>query len=222
MSEVLTVEISSILPHPSNPRKGDVPAIMRSLERFGQVKPVIVQKSTGYVVAGNHTVRAAKELGWATVKAIILDLDDETARAYLIADNRTGDKATYDEGKLLDLLSGALDLEGTGFDIDDVETLADSVGANTREVTEVGADGTERKMTVPDSPVPEGTVRRSMREVVLLYTSDDATAFAGAVRKLQGEYGTTAIAATVLEALRRATVEEAEPVAAIPLTGGEF
>jgi hypothetical protein len=118
---IITVKVDSLTLHPDNARRGDVPAIMRSLERFGQVKPIIVQRSTGYVVAGNHVLEAARKLGWPDIRAMVLDVDDETARAYLIADNRTGDKATYDQGKLSDLLSGVLDLSGTGFSEADAE-----------------------------------------------------------------------------------------------------
>lgn len=43
--EIVTADVEKLTPHPDNPRCGDVPAIMRSLERFGQVKPIIVQEA---------------------------------------------------------------------------------------------------------------------------------------------------------------------------------
>ena len=119
---VVTVPVDALKQHPDNPRKGDVAAIMRSLERFGQVKPIIVQRSTGYVVAGNHTLEAARRLEWPTIRIQLLDVDDATARAYLIADNRTADRATYNKDSLYELLGQELgNLEGTGFSADEVE-----------------------------------------------------------------------------------------------------
>ena len=60
----LTIPINSIENHPRNIRQGDVGAISQSLKENGQYRPIVVQKSTGYVLAGNHTLKAAKALGW--------------------------------------------------------------------------------------------------------------------------------------------------------------
>ena len=51
--QALVVPMASIELHPRNPRVGDVEAIAASLGRFGQVRPVLVQASTRFVVAGN-------------------------------------------------------------------------------------------------------------------------------------------------------------------------
>jgi hypothetical protein len=55
----LIVPIDSVTLHPNNPRRGDVEAVAASLARFGQQKPIVVQASTGYVVAGNHLRRSS-------------------------------------------------------------------------------------------------------------------------------------------------------------------
>ena len=59
----LAVPVADLTPHPRNARQGDVGAISESLRRFGQVLPIVVQDATGYVVAGNHLLAAAKALG---------------------------------------------------------------------------------------------------------------------------------------------------------------
>lgn len=202
-------EVGRLKPHPSNPRRGDVPAIMRSLERFGQVKPLIVQRSTGYVVAGNHTLEAAKRLGWAKVNILVKDLDDDAARAYLLADNRTGDKATYDETELYDLLSKTLDLEGTGYDIDDLETLADALGSGV--VNEDHGEAVRTQATHGDSSrgrVAEPGVQR-MRDIVLLMTAEDAQEFGTQVAQLQKVYGTRTVVETVRQAVHEAVNDHA-------------
>lgn len=122
----LAVEINSIQPYPGNPRHGDVGAIVTSLRRFGQQKPVVVQASSGYIVAGNHVYKAARDLGWSHLAVNRTDLSDWEARAFLIADNRMSDLGTYDEevlGEILREIAQANDLEGTGFDGDDVDDL---------------------------------------------------------------------------------------------------
>src|SRR3989442_2624593 len=58
----LAVPIDSVSLHPRNPRRGDVAAVRASLERFGQRKPIVVQASTRYVVAGEHNPHGSRAL----------------------------------------------------------------------------------------------------------------------------------------------------------------
>ena len=61
----LTVErikLGDLRPLPGNARRGDVDAIVDSLRRNGQFRPLVVQRSTGYVLGGNHTLQAAQRL----------------------------------------------------------------------------------------------------------------------------------------------------------------
>lgn len=81
----LAVPLSSVELHPRNPRVGDVEAVAASLRRFGQQKPIVVQKSTGWIIGGNHLVRAARSLGWTEIAANVVELDDATATAYMLA-----------------------------------------------------------------------------------------------------------------------------------------
>jgi ParB-like chromosome segregation protein Spo0J len=176
--------VELLIPHPDNPRRGDVPAIMRSLERFGQVKPIIVQRSTNYVVAGNHTLQAAKELGWSSVDVQFMDLDDETARAYLIADNATADRATYDKGakaKLYGTLLGDQMLVDMGI-ADEYEKLREELQEhpekkrNKVEIDDVDLE--EESEEVPDAPVP-------MREIPLRMPADELSEFSQKILDLQ-------------------------------------
>ncbi len=127
----LVVRITSVELHPRNPRIGDVEAVAASLRRFGQQKPIVIQRSTGYVVAGNHLLRAAQSLGWSEIAANIVELDDATATAFMLADNRTSDLGGYDDALLAAILAEAAaadDLTGTGYDADDVAALVAAAG----------------------------------------------------------------------------------------------
>ncbi|HEU4753014.1 MAG TPA: ParB N-terminal domain-containing protein, partial [Armatimonadota bacterium] len=113
----LAVPIEDLKHHPENPKQGDVDAIVASLERFGQIRPIVVQKSTMFVCAGNHTLKAARALGWTEIAAALIDLSDEDALAYVLADNRTADLGGYDDVALaaaLDRLMEMGALDGTG------------------------------------------------------------------------------------------------------------
>jgi hypothetical protein len=213
MSE-LTVEvigIDTVEPHPDNARIGDVSAIAESLERFGQVKPIVVQKATGYVVAGNHTRAAAKSLGWEQLAAVLLDIDDETAKAYLLADNRLSDRAKYDQAKLYESLEGLLDLDGTGYDLDYVESLGDALGATTVEGTDTGE---VIKQAPPEPGLKKAPAAQAdkpaaepVRDVVMLMTVSRAQAFGAKVAELQKAWGTSTLVDTVERAVEQAHME---------------
>lgn len=119
----------SLTPHPRNPRRGDIDAITSSLQRFGQVRPILVD-ADGVILAGNHIWRAAALLGWDEVAAITFDGTPEEATAYLLADNRTSDLGDYHDPLLAELLAElrALDsLAGVGYSEADVDKLIASV-----------------------------------------------------------------------------------------------
>jgi ParB-like chromosome segregation protein Spo0J len=96
--------IKSLKPLPGNPRRGDVDAVARSYERFGQRKPIVALKD-GTVIAGNHQLAAAKKLGWKEIAVVYVDDDNETAKAFALADNRIADLGTYDSEQLMAMLT---------------------------------------------------------------------------------------------------------------------
>ena len=111
--------------HPRNPRKGAVPLIEESIRENGFYGAVIAQKSTGYVLAGNHRLLAAREAGLTELPVFWVDVSDERALKILLADNRTSDVGTYDEEALARLLEeiGAEGLVGTGYSEEDLAEL---------------------------------------------------------------------------------------------------
>ena len=126
-SALAQVALDKLKPHPSNPRQGDVGAIHESITANGFYGALVVQKSTGYILAGNHRWKAAKEAGLKKLPVFFVDVDDDRAIRILLADNRTNDLAAYDEPALAALLKGILaetdSLVGTGYDTDALDAL---------------------------------------------------------------------------------------------------
>jgi ParB-like chromosome segregation protein Spo0J len=127
---VLTTEhipIDTVKPHPRNVRQGDIGAITESLRQHGQYRPIVVQKSSGHILAGNHTWKAAKHLKWKQIAVTYVDVNDDEAMRILLVDNRANDLATYDDTALIELLqelhSTQEQLAGTGFNADDLDDL---------------------------------------------------------------------------------------------------
>jgi hypothetical protein len=118
-----SVPIGDILPHPLNPREGDVGAITQSLQALGQYRPIVVNKRTGHCLSGNHTLQAMALLGWEKVGVTWVDVDTEEEIKILIVDNRTSDLATYDTFDLHKLLTQSANLAGTGFTKEEVAEI---------------------------------------------------------------------------------------------------
>lgn len=132
--------VDELRQHPLNPRKGNVELIAKSIDVNGFYGAVVAQRSTGYVLAGNHRLLAAKQHGVDELPVIWLDVDDDAARRILLVDNRANDLASYDNERLAELLRG-VELDGTGYTDDDLAKLLDqSDDDNSDESMTLGAE----------------------------------------------------------------------------------
>jgi DNA modification methylase len=151
----LAVDIDRLQLLPGNPRRGDVDAVARSLAAFGQRKPIVALRD-GTVIAGNHTLQAARSLSWDKIAVVWVDDDDTTAKAFALADNRTAELGGYDEVALAELIAAVQEadeelLGATGWTGQDLSDLLAEIGAG-----DVGPSLTDPD-AVPDS-APSKTV----------------------------------------------------------------
>jgi len=122
------MNIADLVSDPNNVRKHDtknIEAIKGSLIKFGQQKPIVVTKE-GIVLAGNGTLQAAKEIGWDKISVHVTDLEGFNASAFAIADNRTSELASWDDGlaeSLKSLQAENFDISLIGFSKEDLESL---------------------------------------------------------------------------------------------------
>ena len=103
--------------------------IAASLKGRGFRKPIVVQETTGMVIAGHGLLEAAKSIGLSEVAVAPWDCSDQQARAFLIADNELSRMAIDDDDKLNRLLKELSDEiedpqvlvdDGIGFDLDEI------------------------------------------------------------------------------------------------------
>lgn len=102
--EVDLIPIDDVVPHPDNYNNGDIEDITTSIEINGMYRPLYVQKTTGFIIAGNHTWMACKALGSQLVPVKYLDVDDMTALRIMVADNEIARSALPDNQALLNIL----------------------------------------------------------------------------------------------------------------------
>lgn len=101
------VDLSTLTVDPNNTRKHDarsIDGVKRSLQKFGQRLPIIVQKQGLLVRVGNGRVLAARQLGWTHIAALVVDESEADALQYAIADNRTGELSDWDYESLANQL----------------------------------------------------------------------------------------------------------------------
>jgi len=95
--------VEALTPDPRNARVHSARQVARiadSIAAFGFNVPVLVDEKGG-VLAGHGRVLAARRLGLAEVPTIALDhMTEAESRAFMIADNRLGELASWDDGRL--------------------------------------------------------------------------------------------------------------------------
>lgn len=127
-----SMPVADLRTYERNPRRGDVDAIADSLHRTGQYRPIVVNAGTETgrpfeVLAGNHTLLAAQRLGWERLDVGIVDVDENTARRIVLADNRTADLGDYDKDILAEVLGSLDDLVGSGYDAEAYDAVMSAV-----------------------------------------------------------------------------------------------
>ena len=120
--KVQNVSIQNVKPYPKNPRDNDagVDAVANSIKEFGWQQPIVVDNDN-VIIVGHTRYKAAKKLGMKQVPVVVADkLTDEQAKAYRLADNKTGELTGWDDDLLNDELDGILDIDMSdfGFDLD--------------------------------------------------------------------------------------------------------
>lgn len=154
------VNIESIKFFPKNARvhrKKNLDAIKESLSRFGQVEPLVLQKSTSYVLGGNGRLEAMKSLGWEKVSCVHVDVSDKEALALSVALNRTSELSEWDVEALQEVMSFVKDDKDLlpGWSDDELSAMLDT----SWEVEEIG------EVLNEDSEAANGTDHADSAEV---------------------------------------------------------
>lgn len=139
VQKIERVQIKAIKTHPENNNtRPDLDDIIDSLEETGLYKPLVVQKSSKHICAGNHTYLAARKMGWTEIDVVFVDVDDTGARRILLADNKTAQGAEIDDRLTAELLSKIPDAHvGTGFALDEVN---DYLASLTEQIDSIVGD----------------------------------------------------------------------------------
>lgn len=111
----------NIKPYPQNGKKHpkkQIEQIAASIKEFGFNQPIVVDKE-GTIIVGHGRYEASKLLGIENPPTITVDLTEEQAKAYRLADNKLNE-SEWDMNLVIEELKGLSEpmLELTGFDKD--------------------------------------------------------------------------------------------------------
>jgi len=147
--------VESLIPYARNAKQhsdAQVAQIAASIREFGWGAPILVD-SQNNVIAGHGRLLAARKLGMAEVPVVPLEhLTDTQRRALILADNKIGENASWEDEllgiELAELRDAGFDLGLTGFSEDEWEALIAGDGADNTGLTDDDA-----VPEVPENPI---------------------------------------------------------------------
>ena len=164
--QIAYLPLERLRPSPNNARthsNKQLKQIVRSIERFGFVNPVLISDDFE-IIAGHGRVEAAKLLRLKKVPTVRLsNLSPAERRAYVITDNRLAELAGWDRELLASELEALLelqfdDIELTGFSLGELDFMLD-------EAVEKKAEKPGREDELPANSLQGPAVSRRPEEL---------------------------------------------------------
>ena len=113
-SKIEYINIDKLIPYVNNTRKHSekqITQIASSIKEFGFNNPVLIDKDHG-IIAGHGRVEAGRKLGLDKIPCVRLEhLSEGQKKAYIIADNKIAENATWDNDLLKVELESLKDLD---------------------------------------------------------------------------------------------------------------
>lgn len=158
--QLLLVPIDELVPYANNARvhsKAQIAQLRASLREFGFVTPVLIDFDNN-IIAGHGRVEAARAEGMTEVPCVLVsNLTEAKRKAYILADNRLSETASWDPQLLKIEIDGLealrFDAGIAGFDAAAVEAL--QFGRPSMHEPEEPKGGSPRPCLVPK---PDGSV----------------------------------------------------------------
>jgi len=143
--------VAALIPYANNARRHSprqLRKLQASLRHYGWTNPILTDDA-GNVVCGHGRLEAARLNGETMVPVISLgDMSEADRRAYIIADNRLAEDASWSKQLLRSELSGLIELgyeiELTGFDTFEIDGFIN--------FDDSGAAGGEDRVDLPATP----------------------------------------------------------------------
>ena len=144
--EIVKVNINELISPEYNPRQitdDEMEKLKNSINEFGYIAPIIVNKHNNHIIGGNQRYEALKSLGYTDVDVVFVDEQDSNReKALNIALNKISGE--WDFVKLADILDDLelddFDISLTGFDDLELESFGIEEDLTEHEPVEVVED----------------------------------------------------------------------------------
>jgi ParB family transcriptional regulator, chromosome partitioning protein len=115
---IVELETEKIKPNPDQPRThfddSEIRGLAESIKSVGLIQPIIVRKESNryYVVAGERRLRASKSVGLKSIRAIVIEADEEKNLTMALIENiQRSDLDPIEEAKAYKVLAGRFKLK---------------------------------------------------------------------------------------------------------------
>lgn len=195
--KIQEIPIASIIYYERNSKihpAAQIAALAKSIREFGFLVPCVVRPVEGgkyKLAAGHGRLPAAKRAGLKTVPCIVAEhLTEKQFKAYVIADNKLSEMATWDADLLRDelgeLLEGGFELDVLGFDQAEADRLLGNVVKNGD--SDASGDENEEEDGKPDSGAQKGdgaALRTNIAYNIIFDTDEQQQVWFGFLRWLK-------------------------------------
>lgn len=128
-TEIVSLQTKEIIPNKINPNKMSTQTFNKlklSLQKFGQLSPIIVRKKQDNfeIIDGEYRWRASKELGLTEIQAKIIEATDDEVAKLIFATTIKGKHNIYETTDIIESLVKTEDketLEACNLDKDKIE-----------------------------------------------------------------------------------------------------
>ncbi|HIA91514.1 TPA: ParB/RepB/Spo0J family partition protein [Candidatus Saccharibacteria bacterium] len=159
---VQEIDLAHIVPNPHQPRTNFKPEaideLAQSLEQHGLVQPVVVIKNNNefQLIAGERRVRAAKQLKWKTIPALVRTADEQQQLELALVEN-----IHRDDLNPLEIAASYIKLvELFGLEVVEVAEKAGKAESTVRNIIRLLNLPQEAKDALTDKVITEGHARQ--------------------------------------------------------------
>ena len=157
--DIVEVRLADLVPADYNPRRGlslgEKRALRNSIQKFGMVYPLVVNKRNNVIVGGHQRYVELKELGVETVPVVWVDMDEEQEKRANIQLNSI--EADWDLEKLQEVVYPWTtdEVEDVGFTRVEASALLAGIYMNPDKKAQMLAELREARQALKEEEPPE-------------------------------------------------------------------
>ena len=157
--DIVEVRLADLVPADYNPRRGlslgEKRALRNSIQKFGMVYPLVVNKRNNVIVGGHQRYAELKELGVETVPVVWVDMDEEQEKRANIQLNSI--EADWDLEKLQEVVYPWTtdEVEDVGFTRVEASALLAGIYMNPDKKAQMLAELREARQALKEEEPPE-------------------------------------------------------------------